>query len=279
MIRSTLLLALLSASALSSQAGVLLFDQDVSNNVITGSGIANGDFTVAKTETLEIGLRARVRYGGPDSNGVYSPTGQTNSNGDGSYSHAVGGFTPTGGVTGIAGGTRASWNFDWSINSNLSGKGGQNIAGLTYQLGMDFDAGVGTNFQVFDLVNGPNPAAGGAAVWDHSFGNNSTGAGAGVEATGPDYLSSYNALKAANNLVQNSWNYDFFDNASNFKFDPYADGTYTIYLQASDAAGRLLARSEIEVIVGNGAQIPEPTSLALVGLALAGLGLTRRRKA
>lgn len=271
MLRSTLLLALLGASALATQAAPLMFDKLVTGNVITGDGISNGGFTVDRANNMEIGLRARERYDLTSN----LPSSVTGSNGNGTYQQNAG-HPPA--LTS----TRARWNFDWSINTDLSGTGGQKIAGLNYQLGMDFDAGAGTNFQIFDLINGinPNPLAGGQALWDHSFGNNTTAQSAGVEASGatpPAALTSYNALKAANNLVQNSWNYDFFDNIS-FPFNADADGTYTIFLQAKDANGTLLARSEINVIVGAGAQIPEPASMALVGLALAGMALTRRSK-
>ena len=142
-------------------------------------------------------------------------------------------------------------------------------------------AGFGTTFQSFDLINAvnPNPAAGGLALWDHSFGNNTTAQSAGIEATGATLtaaLADYNNLEASNNIVQNSWNLGFFDSLA-FPFDANANGQYTIRLAALGVNGQQLALSSIEVIVGTGAAVPEPTSLALIGLALAGLAATRRR--
>jgi len=252
--------AVLALSAVAAHAG----DVNVTNNVIVGTGIANNGFTVGATNNIEIGLRARERYGNPTA-GVFVPTNNFYSDNNGTYNQAPGGFTPVG-VNGTAGGPRAAWNFDWSINTDQSGTGGAKINSYTYRLSMDFDAGVGTNFQSFDLINA-------ASLFDHSFGDNTTGQGLGVEAAN---AAGYTSLKGSSNLVQNSWNYDFFDSAM-FPFDPNAQGTYTIKLEAF-RGDTLAASSLINVNVG-AAAVPEPGSMALVGLALAGLAIARRRKA
>lgn len=252
-------LSLALAAAGAAHAAVVN-STNITGNVVMGSGIADGGFSVATDNGVEIGLRARQRYPAPTN--VTNNTAGTNV-----YTHAAGGFGP--------GATRAAWNFDWSINTGTA-----SISAYTYQIGIDYNPGFGTSYQVFDPINSvnPNPAAGGLVLWDHSFGNNGTAQSAGVEAVGLTLaaaLADYNSLEATYNIVQNSWNLAFFANGA-FPFDPTANGQYSIYLAAFGTNGQELARSSIEVIVGTGA-VPEPGSLALIGLALAGLAATRRR--
>ncbi len=188
------------------------FDQAVTPEAIFGSGNTNGSYTVSQGAEVELGLRAKVRYPAPENT--------FNSNGDGTYSHLAGNGSPA---------TRALWNFEWSINTDPAGTSGAALDDLSYEFGIDFDPGQGTNFLVFDPVNQP--------FADHALGDNATGNGGGQVAADP---AQYTGLISSLNVAQNSWNMDFFDEAPFDGFDPAADGTYTIYLKAFGPGGQLL---------------------------------------
>ena len=239
---------------------VILHNATVTNNVIFGSGNANGGFTLSRDSGLELGLRTKVRF-----NGANQPENTFNSNGDGTFSFAAG--QPAGGGFGFAPGSSstAPGNFEWSVNSDHLGATGLNLDDLSYELGIDFDPGVGTNFLTFYPVNQTNS--------DNSIGTEATAAGAGVESNG----SNYSSLIGNNSIAQNFWNMEFFDGGP-FLFDANVGGIYDLYLSASDQGGEL-TRVEIQVIVeANVTEVAEPGILGLMGFGLAGLYFARRRR-
>lgn len=126
----------------------------------------------------------------------------------------------------------------WNFNFHIN-SGGQ--TGYEYQLFMDVDPTAGEDFKSFGASG----------------------------ASGPGWVSGVN---------QNSLNIGMsFIEALGYTFDPTVDGEYTFALQASDDSG-VIAKTSIVVQVGNGAPIPEPGTLALAGLALAGLAVARRKQ-
>jgi len=244
----------LAAFTLASSAqAVTQFDQDVTSNNIFGNGNTNGSFTTDRASGVELGLRAKLRFDAGN-----QPQNIFNSNGDGTYTFNAG-VAPGGFSFAPNSPTTPVWNFEWSINSNFDGTSGVNLDGLTYELGIDFDPGPGTNFLAFDPINQPNA--------DHSIGDNTTAQSAGVEATSP---ANYIALIAANNLAQNSWNMEFFNNTPFDTFDPTVNGTYDFFITTTGVKTPI--RVDMQIIV-----VPEPASLALLGFA--GLTLLRRRTA
>ncbi|MDX2017292.1 MAG: PEP-CTERM sorting domain-containing protein [Planctomycetota bacterium] len=238
---NTLALIIVAGSAGAASASTA-FDQNVNPGVIFGSGNANGSFTTGTANNTEIGLRAKLRY---DANG--QPQNIFNSNGDGSYTFNVGG---------PAAPVRPEWNFEWSINTDLSGTSGVKLNAFSYVLSLDGDPSAGTNFFSFDPIN--------VAFADHSLGNNSTTAASDIVSTPVNYASNIGLYSVA----QNSWSYAFFAVPG---FSRNTPGLYTISLAAFDVLGTEINRSTIVVNV-----VPTPGAAGLLGLA--GLIVARRRR-
>ena len=231
----------ISISGANSVSAVVQYEQDVTPDVIFGSGNANDSFTTDRRNGIEIGLRGKLRF-----NGAGLPENTFNSNSNGTYSFQA-----------IVGPTKTTptpeWSFEWSVNTDFNGtSGGLVLENLTYELGLDADPGPGTNFLVFDPIT-PNTPPINAPFWDHSIGTNATTNGNGVEAVdAPGYA----ALIAANNVAQNSWRYDFFPLGPLAGFNPETPRTYAIYLLARNGAD-VVARADIQILVG-GAEPVEP---------------------
>ena len=264
-------------AATGAAQAALLFNQNVSPGIIMGShnattgaaDIANGAFTVDNSGGLELGLRAKIRH---DATG--QPTNTFNSNGDGTYSFAAG-VAPTQAAP------TAVWSFEWSVNVDPSGTSGKKLDGYIFELLLDTDPSQGVSSVAFDPIGGVNPGIG-VKCWDHSTGTNATTAVTDQKANcgapnAANRVADYAALLASNSVAQNSWKPHWYIPG----FDPTVNGTYNISLAARDAStGFFVGASEIQVIVGTGgaAVVPVPGTLALVGLALAGVAGLRRKQ-
>lgn len=219
----------------------IVYDGDVTPDVIFGTGNGNGFWTIDRQDDtgIEVGLRGKVRW-----QGIY------NSGGNGTYA-----FDP-----GISSGSAALWNYEFAVNTNWNGSG-VTLEDVDILLSIDLDPTLGntwgtTTFNPFD-------------VWtDNSCGDNSTTNGGGIVTDDPGVWGQLN-------VVQNSQNLGWVPPP--LTFDPYADGTYDFRLQVLDSGG-LLAETFMTVQVGAGAPIPEPTTIALLGLGIGGFALIRLRK-
>ncbi len=224
---------------------------NVTPDVIFGTGNANGSFTGVNMNNVELGLRGKLRY-----NLAGLPENTFNYDGDRTYTFLA--------ADSNAPANRSAFNFEWSINVDPADSVGRFMADLTYLLSIDFDpsAAIG-NVVAADPIT--------VFFADHAFGNNSTGNGAGVNATS---LPHYQSLISTSNVAQNSWNLGFFEPMG---FDPQTFGTYTIGLQAFDGQMEL-ASTSIDIVYGAPSVVPVPATLPLLVLGLVGLGAFARRQ-
>ena len=249
MMKKLCVLLVVSTCVMAAQAAVS-YDQDVTPDVIFGSGNENGSFTVDRVNSVELGLRGKLRH---DENGY--PANIFNSNGDGTY-------TFNAGVAPTQSSPTAEWSFEWSINTDYTGTSGLKLDDLTYELAMT--SSTGAFIAAFDPINGINQGLG-RIQWDHSIGDNSTTAATDLSlsnAVNDETL--YLSRIGSYNVAQNSWKPHWFVGS----FDPTLTGTYTFTLKAFDGTTEI-ASDAITVNV-----VPEPASLALLGLG----GLLLRRK-
>ncbi|MCQ8185139.1 VPLPA-CTERM sorting domain-containing protein [Parvularcula maris] len=227
--------ALLASTGIASAA-------NVTPDIIFGSDNANGSFTIDTEQTLELGLRAKLRY---DDQG--DPQNTFNYDGVDTYTFVQTAGTPS---------NRSVFNFEWSINSDTA-DGSDTLDSYVYLLAVDFDPGAGTNFVFYDPVR-----TFGTNAW---YGDNDTANGGGTVANaGGSEINDFN-------VAQNSVNYGFIPNA------PLGDGIYSIILSAF-APGDLdnpVATTSINVVVGE--EVPLPAAFPFMLGGLAGFAALRRR--
>lgn len=138
---------------------------------------------------------------------------------------------------------RAAWNYDFSINTAGSER---NLSDFAFRLGVDHDPSAATNFSYV------NPLT--------QFPDNAT----------------FGTIGA-----QNSENV-IFANTPGGPFNPFAPGLYSFRLQAFSLDDRAFSNplSQVDTIIRvAGATVPEPTTIALLGLGLLGFAVSRRKSA
>lgn len=246
------LVAALAAFTSGAEASTVNGTGMVTNNVIFGSGNANGAFSGGRWGSLELGLRAKLRYDATNGCGGFGCPQNTFNYGPGdSYSFSSSQANPPP--------NRSIFNFEWSINSNADGMG-MALSGYSYRIDIDTDP----TTNVGGLVS-YNPMS--FLSTGYYLGTNASPAGGATFRLG-----GFGNLNAYN-LAQNSVNLGFIPGTN------LGHGQFSIFLSAFSATtGQLAGSASINVNVDSPAPVPLPAGVGLLAAALGGLAAVRRAR-
>lgn len=226
-------------------------------DIIWGDGNTNRGFTVVSDGTLELGLRAKLRYPSPnDALGVGIVQ-----DGSGAYVFSSGG-EPSG---------SSIFNFDWGINTNVDGNGADiSSSGYYFVIGVDTDPTVANNFAIAYDPFGVDGSG-------YYVGDNNTANGLKKFSNG-DFLFPGNETDTFgdnlgnSNVAQNSVQPQWVGGVT-------GSGQFTFTLSAFDEnTEELVSSVSIDVIVDAAAPVPLPAGFPLVLGGVGALYVMKRRK-
>lgn len=236
--------AALASTAFAAPQDLPVYRTGGAGSMIVGSGIPKNNFTVSTDASgVSVALKARNR----DTGQALSISGTT--------------YYVSPGLSTVQSPGQPQLSFDFQVSPGASGLAATD---LWLQLEVDFDPGVGTNFAT---IAAPSNLGGDGYFTNGNCGNGLAPVACTWSGADPYVVSQSSQLGFAfwSAVLGGPTNYN-----------PNNAGVYDLRLSAyrgQPSSTSLLASVSIQAVV-----LPEPSTVALIGIAALGLGLIRRRK-